>query len=107
MKAVIAIQKETEIIYRDKRRRSRSRSPATKDVNKSRDERGQRDSQKSAVNPPPAPLPSKPDDIRVLPGNSTVNPYNGLPYSVHYFDLLTKRKQLPVWDHKTKIAAMC
>ncbi len=29
-----------------------------------------------------------------------INPYNGKPYSTRYFDILSKRKQLPIWEHK-------
>ena len=32
--------------------------------------------------------------------SSTINPYNGKPYSPKYFEILEKRKQLPVWEHK-------
>jgi pre-mRNA-splicing factor ATP-dependent RNA helicase DHX15/PRP43 len=32
--------------------------------------------------------------------NSSINPYNGKPYSARYFEILEKRKQLPVWEHK-------
>jgi HrpA-like RNA helicase len=29
-----------------------------------------------------------------------INPFNGKPYSERYFDILSKRKQLPIWEHK-------
>lgn len=32
--------------------------------------------------------------------------YNGLPYSTHYFDLLKKRKNLPVWEHRAQFLEM-
>eukprot|EP01119_Soliformovum_irregulare_P005784 TRINITY_DN1752_c0_g2_i1.p1 TRINITY_DN1752_c0_g2~~TRINITY_DN1752_c0_g2_i1.p1 ORF type:complete len:419 (-),score=110.75 TRINITY_DN1752_c0_g2_i1:916-2172(-) len=33
-------------------------------------------------------------------GTSRTNPYNGKPYSNRYFEILEKRKQLPVWEQK-------
>jgi len=32
--------------------------------------------------------------------NNTINPYTKLPYSKKYFDILAKRKGLPVWEQK-------
>ncbi|RNA28245.1 pre-mRNA-splicing factor ATP-dependent RNA helicase DHX15 [Brachionus plicatilis] len=29
-----------------------------------------------------------------------INPYNGQPYSIKYYDILKKRMQLPVWEYK-------
>lgn len=29
-----------------------------------------------------------------------INPFNGKPFSARYFDILSKRKQLPIWEHK-------
>uniref|UniRef100_A0A914PUD8 RNA helicase n=1 Tax=Panagrolaimus davidi TaxID=227884 RepID=A0A914PUD8_9BILA len=43
---------------------------------------------------------------RVLPQQSTINMYNGLPYSARYWDIFEKRKQLPVWDHRTQFLEM-
>ncbi|CAI7810573.1 unnamed protein product, partial [Closterium sp. NIES-53] len=31
---------------------------------------------------------------------TTINPYNGRPYTQRYFDILEKRKTLPVWQQK-------
>ncbi|XP_022342523.1 putative pre-mRNA-splicing factor ATP-dependent RNA helicase PRP1 [Crassostrea virginica] len=31
-----------------------------------------------------------------------MNPFTGLPYTPRYFELLTKRKMLPVWEYKEK-----
>lgn len=31
-----------------------------------------------------------------------VNPYSGIVYTPRYFELLKKRKQLPVWEYKEK-----
>lgn len=31
-----------------------------------------------------------------------INPYSGSPLSPRYFDILKKRKQLPVWEYKNK-----
>eukprot|EP01116_Phalansterium_solitarium_P017382 TRINITY_DN4265_c0_g1_i1.p1 TRINITY_DN4265_c0_g1~~TRINITY_DN4265_c0_g1_i1.p1 ORF type:complete len:701 (+),score=266.70 TRINITY_DN4265_c0_g1_i1:75-2177(+) len=31
---------------------------------------------------------------------STINPWNGKPYSQRYYDILEKRKKLPVWEQK-------
>ncbi|PON42058.1 putative pre-mRNA-splicing factor ATP-dependent RNA helicase [Trema orientale] len=33
-------------------------------------------------------------------GNSLINPWNGKPYSQRYFDILEKRRTLPVWQQK-------
>ncbi|XP_077240420.1 putative pre-mRNA-splicing factor ATP-dependent RNA helicase DEAH3 isoform X2 [Tasmannia lanceolata] len=33
-------------------------------------------------------------------GGGTTNPWNGRPYSQRYFDILEKRKTLPVWQQK-------
>ena len=33
-------------------------------------------------------------------GSMTVNSWNGRPYSQRYFDILEKRKTLPVWHQK-------
>jgi pre-mRNA-splicing factor ATP-dependent RNA helicase DHX15/PRP43 len=70
------------------RRRSRSRSPIVKSE------------VKSEVGRDAAP------SVRVLPQQSTINMYNGLPYSVRYWDIFKKRKQLPVWDHRTQFLEM-
>lgn len=32
--------------------------------------------------------------------NLTVNPWNGRPYSQRFFEILEKRKSLPVWQQK-------
>ncbi|CAI5458888.1 unnamed protein product [Closterium sp. Yama58-4] len=32
--------------------------------------------------------------------STTINPYNGRPYTQRYFDILEKRKTLPVWQQK-------
>ena len=32
----------------------------------------------------------------------TRNPYNNAQFSQRYFDLLTKRKKLPVWEYQEK-----
>ena len=33
-------------------------------------------------------------------GNSLINRWNGKPYSQRYFEILQKRKNLPVWHQK-------
>ncbi|GKB42070.1 probable pre-mRNA-splicing factor ATP-dependent RNA helicase DEAH2 isoform X3 [Tanacetum coccineum] len=32
--------------------------------------------------------------------NGTINPWNGKPFSQRYYDILEKRKTLPVWQQK-------
>ncbi len=34
---------------------------------------------------------------------STSNPYTGRPYSQKYYDILEKRKTLPIWEYKDKL----
>lgn len=33
-------------------------------------------------------------------GNNTINSWNGRPYSQRYYEILEKRKTLPVWQQK-------
>lgn len=33
-------------------------------------------------------------------GNNLINPWNGKPYSQRYYEILEKRKTLPVWHQK-------
>ncbi|KAJ1634885.1 P-loop containing nucleoside triphosphate hydrolase protein [Pavlovales sp. CCMP2436] len=37
---------------------------------------------------------------------ATINPYTGRPYSQRYFEILSKRKQLPVWEQKADFLNM-
>lgn len=39
-------------------------------------------------------------------GNSNINPYTGQPYSSRYYDILSKRKNLPVWQFKDQFLKM-
>ncbi|KAK3242293.1 hypothetical protein CYMTET_48013 [Cymbomonas tetramitiformis] len=43
--------------------------------------------------PPPAPVVAS-------TAQATINPYTGRPFSQRYFDILEKRKHLPVWQQK-------
>ncbi|CAI5508903.1 unnamed protein product [Closterium sp. Naga37s-1] len=36
----------------------------------------------------------------IAAASETINPYNGRPYTQRYFDILEKRKTLPVWQQK-------
>ena len=31
---------------------------------------------------------------------SEINPFSGKPYSKRFYEILEKRKQLPIWEHK-------
>ncbi|KAK6044018.1 hypothetical protein COOONC_18477 [Cooperia oncophora] len=35
-----------------------------------------------------------------------MNPFSGMPYSERYWQLLEKRRQLPIWEHKEKFMKM-
>ncbi len=35
--------------------------------------------------------------------SGTSNPYTGRPYSQKYYDILEKRKTLPIWEYKEKL----
>jgi len=45
-------------------------------------------------------LPNK----KTLPSN--INPYTGRPYSAKYYEILEKRKSLPIWEHKDTFLKM-
>lgn len=36
----------------------------------------------------------------------SINPFNGLPHTQHYYDLFKKRITLPVWEYKPKFFEM-
>lgn len=38
--------------------------------------------------------------------STNVNPYTGKSYSQSYYDILEKRKQLPVWEYKDQFLEM-
>ncbi|CAI5509242.1 unnamed protein product, partial [Closterium sp. Naga37s-1] len=38
--------------------------------------------------------------------DATLNPYNGRPYTLRYFDILEKRKTLPVWQQKQEFVEL-
>ncbi len=38
--------------------------------------------------------------------NLAMNPYTGKPYSQKYFEILDKRRQLPVWEQKDQFLEM-
>lgn len=40
------------------------------------------------------------------PGRGDVNPLSGQAYSSRYFEILTKRRQLPCWEHREHIVKM-
>jgi pre-mRNA-splicing factor ATP-dependent RNA helicase DHX15/PRP43 len=37
---------------------------------------------------------------------SNINPYTGRPYSAKYYEILEKRKSLPIWEHKETFLKM-
>ncbi|DBB04578.1 TPA: hypothetical protein ACH3X1_012656 [Trebouxia sp. C0004] len=41
-----------------------------------------------------------------IPGQAALNPYTGRPYSGRYYDILSKRKGLPVWQAKADFTKM-
>ncbi len=40
------------------------------------------------------------DNNNAVATNDTMNPWTNKPYSQKYFEILEKRKQLPVWEQK-------
>jgi pre-mRNA-splicing factor ATP-dependent RNA helicase DHX15/PRP43 len=40
------------------------------------------------------------------PPASNINPYTGRPYSAKYYEILEKRKTLPIWEHKDTFLKM-
>lgn len=39
-------------------------------------------------------------------GDEGVNPFTGKPYSQKYYQILEKRKQLPIWEQKEEFFAV-
>ena len=39
-------------------------------------------------------------------GGSVLNPYTGRPYSAKYFEILEKRRTLPVWQQKAEFLSI-
>ena len=45
-------------------------------------------------------------DLGAKPSSSRINPYNDRPFSNRYFEILEKRKGLPVWEQKDDFLAV-